>query len=84
MKASFFVYRLVIRCSSVPIDMMRYDRAVPDTEEDSNKLFRIMRGHESADDHVVAFRVYSTLRRTAPDPRWASFNCEIVSFAPQG
>lgn len=86
-KASFFVYTLVVRCRSVPFDMMRYDHAVPATEEDSNKLRRMARGlhpdHPDPDDLLVEFRVYSPIRRSQAEPRWESFGCEIVSFAPR-
>jgi hypothetical protein len=54
-----YVSRVVVQCSSVPFDMMRYDNCVPDSEEDAHKLERIAHHSASREDRRVTFRRFA-------------------------
>lgn len=68
--------RIVVRIGDVPFDMLRYDRAVPDTETDAGKLERVSNGHGRPDDHLVTFACYAWAAPTTA--RWASFGAQVV------
>ncbi len=77
---TFYVLLLTVDITSgVPFDMMRYDSAVPATEEDSFKLNRIADDCVTSGDRTVTFRVFSR-NATINEARWNSFGCRIVSL----
>lgn len=82
LKRSYYVYLLKAKIRRVPFDMMRYDRAVPNTEMDAKKLERVADGQARDIDYYVQFRVYSSKKLTAAHPRWASFGVEVLDFLP--
>jgi hypothetical protein len=74
-----YLTHITVICPNVPWDMMRYDQAVPATEDNSYKLVRLARGSSDPADHVVDF---ITHKRTPSGPnieRWASFGCKITN-----
>lgn len=80
-KVSFFLQEVVVEGSGrFPIDMLRYDSCVPDTESDAVRISGTL------DDGPLDGPVTITLRRFAPAasqgptvPRWASFGWRVVS-----
>lgn len=69
-----------------PIDMLRYDRAVPVTESDSNTIIRCLRRDGDLADssvHTSTFTVelmrYSSAGKSGPCvARWASFGWKVL------
>jgi hypothetical protein len=62
---------------SFPIDMLRYDRCMPNTETDSG-LINISFERPRTEPLVVIVRQYSTVKFPPwTTARWQSFGCEI-------
>lgn len=78
-KESRFVSILTVRaCSHGLIDMMRYDRCVPATEEDAHKINRIMQDSTTEDDRIVRLIRYSANDSKATVGRWESYGCMVL------
>ena len=61
------------------IDMFRYDRCVPATEDDARKIIRTMSETTIvAADHVVQLIRYAANDLPATDGRWRSFGCRVL------
>ena len=75
-----YVSNLVVWVPSVEslLDMMRYDRCVPATEDESRKLWRILGHNASEADHFVRLTRYAAADTPATAERWLSFNCELL------
>lgn len=70
-------YRFTVRGrGSFPIDMLRYDRATPYNEVDSNSISRAMHvgPWESVDVELIS-------QRPPTEDRWASFSWQVVTVA---
>lgn len=69
--------KVTVRLGEFPIDMLRYDRCMPNTETDSG-LIRGSFEHHLRKPLTVVVRQYSTVQ-FAPwtVARWQSFGCEI-------
>lgn len=79
-----YLFRLTVRCSSVPYDMMRYDRCVPDSEEDAHKLERIASGNAVVGDRIVTFVQYCKTNMGPTLGRWPGFGGQVLSVEPIG
>ncbi len=79
-KETRYVSNLVVYVPSIEslIDMMRYDRCVPATEDESRKLWRIQGGDASASDHYIRLTRYAAANTPATAQRWESFNCRLL------
>lgn len=69
--------KVTVRYGSVPIDMLRYDRCMPNTERDSNAMSEITETRKKGASFIV--RSYSE----SPTPhwtiaRWASFSADLL------
>lgn len=73
-----YLTHITVICPNVPWDMMRYDRAVPATEDDAHKLVRLSRGSDDAKDHTVDFIIHSRVLGGPNVARWESFGCKIT------
>ena len=72
-----FVSVLIVEgCGDFPVDMLRYDRCVPDTEEDAHA---IQRGPYKRQVTLRRFSV-NTLRATRG--RWDTFGWKVLSEEP--
>jgi len=65
------------------IDMMRYDRCCPATEDESRKLWRLLgetRGGCDAtpDDHVIRLSRFAAVNKPATEGRWRSYGCHVL------
>jgi len=65
------------------IDMLRYDRCCPATEDESRKLWRLAgesRGGEDATgaDRVIRLHRFASSDIPATDGRWRSFGCRVL------
>lgn len=60
------------------VEMMRYDRCVPESEEESHKVIRMMNGSATADDHVVSLIRYAPSDVGPSEGRWRSFGCTVL------
>lgn len=79
-----YITKVVVRVSGQPIDMMRYDRCVPFTEEDSGKLYRVVTHNKpTAEDFRITFLRYSLNPGPPTIERWRSYNCEVISWEHQ-
>lgn len=60
------------------IDMMRYDKCWPATEDDFRKLMRIAdQTRKKATQNIVQFIRAGATTRVATE-RWESFGCEVI------
>ena len=91
-KDSRFVSVVTVRVSSLSglMDMLRYDRCCPFSEEDSSKLSKI-NGWEQCGglpptplDRVVRLLRFSANELPATAGRWRSFNCEVLDERQPG
>ena len=71
---------LTVQISDVPYDMMRYDNAVPATEEEAHKLYRVAHGVGKPEDRTVIFRRFSRNTDGPTTGRWESFNCKVLAW----
>lgn len=71
---------LIVHVPSVEslIDMMRYDRCVPATEDESRKLWRMLGGETKPSDHLVKFHRFAAANTPATAERWKSFECAVL------
>ncbi len=60
------------------IDMMRYDRCVPATEEDAYKINRIMTDTAQPYDRIVTLIRYAANNLPATKARWESYGCQVL------
>lgn len=74
-----YVSRVVVRCNRVPLDMMRYDRCVPATEEDAHKLERVEGTGEAVD---VTFVRFAMNPGPPTEARWPGFGGKVLSWEP--
>lgn len=81
-----FVSVITVRYGSINglLDMLRYDRCCPFSEDDSRKLSKV-NGYEqcggitpNSTDYVVRLLRFSANELPATAGRWASFNCEVL------
>lgn len=76
-KETRYLSVLTVKINQNVLDMMRYDRCVPYSEEDAHKIMRVDAGVGGSIDQLVRF-----LRLSAnPDhasPRWASYGCTVL------
>lgn len=78
-KESRYVSILTVRAAAHGIiDMMRYDRCVPATEEDAHKINRIMQDNAQDEDRIVTLIKYSASGHKATAERWASYGCMVL------
>jgi hypothetical protein len=78
-KETRYVSVLTVRASGHGlIDMMRYDRCCPATEEDAHKINRIMTDSDIEGDCLVRLIRYSANNLPATRDRWASYACEVL------
>lgn len=78
-KETKYISVLTVRIGTISslIDMMRYDRCCPATEEDSGKLERLVGFRGEPNDHIVTLLRFAT-RNDPPSDRWRSFNCVVL------
>jgi hypothetical protein len=81
-KESKYVSVLTVRYGTIGslIDMMRYDRCCPATEEDSGKIERVAgySGLAKPEDHIIRLLKFSANNDGATIGRWRSFNCIVL------
>jgi hypothetical protein len=63
------------------IDMLRYDRCFPATEQDAGKLSRIAEGSAVEADRRVNFIRVTGAKSQPQEARWENFGCKILFFA---
>lgn len=80
-----YVSALVVHVPDVMglIDMLRYDRCCPATEDESRKLWRMLsitRGGEPATpaDHIIRLHRFAPSNTPATAERWRSFECTVL------
>lgn len=74
-----FVSILTVRAAAHGvIDMMRYDRCVPATEEDAYKINRIMQDLAKDDDRIIRLIRYAANDSKATSGRWESYGCLVL------
>lgn len=80
MKVSkLYLFRLTVEGhGSFPIDMLRYDRCIPFTGEDANKIQDL----PSLNKRTVQLQMYCPLKEGATKDRWASFGWKVISQEP--
>lgn len=66
------------------IDMMRYDRCCPHTEEEAHKVMRLITAWHGTDadrkkaDHVITLLRFAAANNPATEGRWQSFGCAVL------
>lgn len=60
------------------IDMMRYDRCCPATEQDSSKIERMIGNRTEPKDHIIRLTRYAGADQGATLGRWQSFGCTVL------
>lgn len=65
------------------IDMLRYDRCCPATEDESRKIWRLLGedrggGDAKPEDHVIRLHRFAANDTPATEGRWHSFGCRVV------
>lgn len=65
------------------IDMLRYDRCCPASEDESRKIWSLLGekrggGDAKPEDHVIRLLRYSANDMPATDGRWRSFGCRVL------
>jgi len=73
-----YIHFAVIICHSFPIDMLRYDRCTPHSEQDADEIERSL--NDGSDIRRVCVQRYSEERqweRAWTFDRWRSFCCKI-------
>ena len=68
---------------SFPVDMLRYDSCIPDTEQDANNIIASIQTYGTDDVGEITLRHYSTANNIAhalTEARWQSFGWQIVNF----
>lgn len=71
---------LVVYVSSAEslIDMLRYDRCCPATEDESRKIWALMGHQDKPADHVLRLHRFAGTEQPATDGRWRSFGCRVL------
>lgn len=70
--------------SRFPIDMLRYDRCMPATETDSNKISEtIFEGYSSKDMTIIVMKHSEDKKPNWTPDRWKSFSCEVSEIDSQ-
>lgn len=84
-KEARYVSVLVVRVPDVMtlIDMLRYDRCCPATEDESRKIWRLLGSYRGGDeptsaDHVIRLHRFSASVLPATQGRWESFGCRVI------
>lgn len=76
-----YTFKVFVRLGSFPIDMLRYDRCTPATENDSGKIAGMCsRGYpREQEEATVTLTGYSQTRTPhITEARWKSFGCDVV------
>lgn len=65
------------------IDMLRYDRCCPTSEDETQKIYRLLgerRGGKDASplDHVIRLHRFAAENTPATSARWESYGCHIL------
>ena len=82
-----YVSQLTVHVPSAEalIDMLRYDRCCPASEDESRKIWRLINdlcvdGVNSAtpSDHIIRLHRFAAAETPATDGRWRSFGCRVL------
>lgn len=60
------------------IDMLRYDRCCPATEDESRKIWRLLNEEAVAEDRIVRLHRFAANDLPATEGRWRSFGCRVL------
>ncbi len=79
-KETRYVSALTVRYGTISslIDMFRYDRCCPASEEESGKIERVAGHNGKPEDHVVRLLMFSSNDSGPTIGRWRSFNCAVL------
>lgn len=84
-KESRYVSLLTVYTPSAEalVDMMRFDRCCPHTEEEAQKIQRLFldesnMGTTRPADHVVTLMRFAAANTPATEGRWQSFGCAVL------
>lgn len=72
------IITVFVPCADALIDMLRYDACFPHTEDDSNKIRRLMADTTDGDDHIIELKRASANSEPATVGRWQSFGCKVL------
>jgi len=74
----------VVGCGSLPIDMMRYDRCTPHTQEDASKVANSFMNYKPTEERTIHLHCYMETAGKNPGDhpttrRWNSFGWKVIN-----